>query len=666
MLRPRQHETDDQGEALLQTIVAQLGWTANKIGKDYGRDFEIEIFHNGKSTGILFNVQLKSSVSSSYSKDKTFVSVELKVRNARYHAQELHLPTFVMQADIIQNRLFWSAPQIDLALLANLAKSTNAKTCTVRVPVQNELPATAPRLVETVSQLAALLASRRMMEIEAAPYVAATSSMEEGAGLSRALRDKSDALDLWVAQSVTEAGDFSAARQTLQEVLSSPRSSVEWKFFAILLEEKNERLALHADDNLHANHLGVILATTAKLQKLTRKGPGALKFYALLARVAGEFYQLVREDWGLYQNWKAHETTGDLWWRAGLRARRTEVSHRVLRKYEQFLRLVRLSETTTYQPALPLALLRIVEGALALILRLESEGIPDAAASIHDSVFRVCKLAAAIAAQFGRDNERAHATVYAAMLSRDRGAECVLWAEREIDQIADAELREWARSMVANQRKSLANDTTADESVSVTTEQQVYENMASALGIDLSDIYNPITEMVLTGIADFDPTRVLRDCSHMFVTLSRRGPGLLYFMLAQQLQLPTMGAKIVYCTLHEYRSEGVSLDETYQRFRKDYCDQCPDRSPRDPGWQYTHEWQLEENERNKEFMAGPQQPPRRPIPPPPPIPQPGNVCAACGLEFADSGAPWWCGFCQTWFCQRKECVDGHVKHPWPY
>src|ERR1019366_9421238 len=131
------------------------------------------------------------------------------------------------------------------------------------------------------------------------------------------------------------------------------------------------------------------------------------KFYAMLAGVAAEFHQLVREDWGLYQNWNVHKTTGDLWWRAELRTRRAKVSQRILRKFEQFMRLARLSEKTPYQSALPLALLRIVEGSTTLLVRLESEGLPGAASSIRDSVFQVCKLAAAIAEQFGLENERA-------------------------------------------------------------------------------------------------------------------------------------------------------------------------------------------------------------------------------------------------------------------
>jgi hypothetical protein len=669
MDRPTQHETDDQGEALLYTVVAGLKWTANRIGKDYGRDFDVEIFHDGKTTGMLFNVQLKSTVSPRYSKDGSYVSVDLKARNARYLSGELRLPTFVVQVDVNRSKLFWFAPQMNGVLKSRLVANLTAKTCTVRVPTANELPATAPALVEVVGQLTTLLASQRMMEVGTVPFLFATSSIEDSAELSKSLREKSDGLDLRAAQAGTEAGNFIEARAAIRAVLTSPQSSVETKFFAALLEEKNERLAARAEDDEVGDHLEIVLATSAKLRELTRKGPGVLKYYAIVARVADEFYALAREDWGLYQNWRIHESTGDLWWRAQLRVLRAVTSGKVQRKYEQFIRLVRLSEKTPYQSALPLAFLRIIGGAATLITRLESEGLQDAASAIRDSVLSVCQLAASIAVHFGLDNERARAAVNAAMLSRDRSAECVLWAQNEVAAIADEPLREWAQGLIANQPASLGDSAGMEGDVSIATEQQVYENMASALGIDPMDEENPLSEIVRTAIEDFDPTRVLQTCSHMFLTLGRTGPGLLHFILAQQLQLPTLRSKVIHCSLYKYTREGATLDGTYQNFRSAYCDHCPDRAPRDSDWHYTHAWQLKQNELNKEFMDGPRRstyPPRPSPPPPPPIPDPGDRCAACGLGFGETGAPWWCGHCQTWFCSREACVQGHEKHPWPF
>ena len=447
----------------------------------------------------------------------------------------------------------------------------------------------------------------------------------------------------------------------------SPLSSVESKFFALLVEEKNERLSLTEEDRFGQRHADVLLETAEKLRKLTRNGPPPLKFYALVIEATAQFFSLTREDWGLYQNWKVHQTTGDIWWRANLRLERAETANRVERKLRQFLRLVRLSETTSFQAALPLAFLRIVEGGATLINRLEFEGLKDASEAIRRTLFRVSKLAAEISAQYSMDNERAHAVAYAAMLSRDREAECVVWAKAEAEQIPSDEIRSWALERIADQPATLGSDVPSDEPVSVATEQQVYRNMARALGIDLSNPSDPIAEMVNVGIADFDPTRVLRNCEHMFLTLGRQGHGMFHMILAQQLQLPTMGPKVVHCSLHKYTRNGMSLDETFERFRADYCDKCPDHKPRPQGWHYTHEWQLAENQANAEFMSGPKSATydNKPVGPAPPIPMPGNACASCGLDFAEQPA-WWCGFCQTWFCQRPECRKTHPEHPHPF
>jgi hypothetical protein len=668
MKRPDQHATDKKGQALLIAFFAKLGWEVIPMpsGSDYGRDFEIEVFRDQKTTGIAFSVQLKSSENPAYSAGGDFLSVKLEAPNARYLAQELEMPSILIQADVPKQKLFWSAPQMDLALLKALTTKLDGQSCAVRVPTANELPDTQVALLDTVTGLLTLLATRKLAQTSTREFVSATTSPAESSRIRNDLRDKLEALDMMAAQALTESGAFDSARNAVRMVIDSPLSSVESKFFALLVEEKNERLSLDEEDRFGQRHTDVLLETAAKLRTLTRKGPAALKFYSLLVQAAADFYALTREDWGLYQNWMAHASTGDLWWRAELRVKRAESRNRIARKLDQFLRLVRLSSKTPYQSALPLAFLKIVDGAATFIYRLETEGYDKAAASIRGRILQVCKLAAEISTVYSMDNERARAAVSAALLSRDRSAECVTWAQSEVGQIADKTTREWAQETIAGQPASLGADTPEDEPVSVATEQQIYRNMAHALGYDLADTNDLFSEMVRVGIDDFDPTRVLRECVHMFCTLGRHGHTIFHSLLAEQLQLPTMGPKVLHCTLHKFTRVGMSLDETYERFRHDYCDKCPDRAPRVAGWQYTHEWQLGQNALNKEFMDGPRSPTydHKPVGPAPSIPMPGKTCAACGLDFGGLPA-WWCGSCQTWFCQRPECAEKHEVHPFP-
>jgi hypothetical protein len=668
MKRPDQHATDKKGQALLIAFFAELGWEVIPMpsGSDYGRDFEIEVFRDQKTTGILFSVQLKSSESPAYSAGGEFLSVPLDVRNARYLAIELETPSILIQADVPQKKLFWSAPQTDPSLLKALATKQDDQSCTVRIPTANELPATQVAMLDTVTGLLTVLATRKLAQTTTHEFVSATTSSAESARIRNDLRDKLEALDLMDAQTLTASGDFDAARRAIHTVIDSPASSRESKFFALLLPEKNERLSLNEEDRFGQRHTDVILESAAKLRALMRKGPPALKFYSLLVQTAADFYALTRRDWGLYQNWKAHASTGDLWWRAELRVKRAESRNRIARKLEQFLRLVRLSAKTPYQSVLPLAFLKITEGAPTLIFGLEQEGYDKAAASIQSTIFQVCKLAAQISAFYSMDNERARAVVSAALLSRDRSAECVTWAQSEAEQIQDKATRDWALETIAGQLAGLGDEGSADEPVSVTTEQQIYRNMAHAVGYNLGDASNPLAEIVRIGIEDLDPTRVLRDCVHMFYTSGRNGHTIVHALLAEQLRLPTVGPKALHCSLYKYTRVGMSLDETYERFRRDYCDKCPDRMPHEANWRYTHEWQLEQNVLNNGFTDGPRSPTydQKPIGPAPPIPMPGNACAACGLDFGDSPA-WWCGFCQTWFCERPDCADKHEEHPFP-
>ena len=620
MQRPEQHITDSKGKALLREVFAGLGWAVNPTEEDYGRDFEVEIFRDGKSTGMTFYVQLNSSGEPKYSAGGDFASVSLEMPNARYLALEMRQPILVIQADVAKGRLFWAAPQIDGRLLANIKNESDAESVTNRIPVDNELPGSVEQLITTLGIIHTVLSARWMTNIETRTFVAATSSIEDSDDLSQSLRDKSDALDLMRLQKLTAENRFEEARTGIFAVLSSPQSSVESKFFAIQVEEKNERLAAAAA-GLSAADQGKIFGRAAeKMQELTRKGPPALKYFALVFRTAADFHGLVRTDWGLYLNWKIHHAQNDFWWTAELRTERAEIARHLTLKYRQFLRLVRFSERTTFQYVLPVAFLRIVDGAATLINRLEFEGFPEAASHIRDSVFEICKVSAAIAFSVGDEDSLARAVMSAGLLSRDRQAACVLWAFNEVEKIQNETARELARQSLEDQVHRLNGEELPDDRYKAPVERQIYENMAAAHGIDLSDPDDPFAEMVQVGINDLDPTRVLKECEHLFVTISRRGPGLIFYLVAQQLKLPTMGNKIIHCALHDYTGEEWTLDDTFKRFQERFCSKCPDKTPRPIGWQYTPEWQESENQKNKAFLATPMYPTRAPMPPPPPPP----------------------------------------------
>src|SRR6266516_2001850 len=105
MKRPQQNVTDSRGDALLRSVFAPSGWVVNGVEKDYGWDYDIEVFKKGESTGFSFKVQLKSSTASEYSADGIFISQELTIDQAEYLAVQQIAPTVLMHADVSTNRL---------------------------------------------------------------------------------------------------------------------------------------------------------------------------------------------------------------------------------------------------------------------------------------------------------------------------------------------------------------------------------------------------------------------------------------------------------------------------------------------------------------------------------------------------------------------------------
>lgn len=110
--------------------------------------------------------------------------------------------------------------------------------------------------------------------------------------------------------------------------------------------------------------------------------------------------------------------------------------------------------------------------------------------------------------------------------------------------------------------------------------------------MDLSDPDDRIAQVVRIGLADLDPTRVMKNCQHIHVMTTSYG------MPAEMLGLPTAGSKRVICLKHGHSIETLSLDAAYESFTKAWpwekdairCENCPDTAPHPKEWEWTEEW----------------------------------------------------------------------------
>jgi hypothetical protein len=104
--KPEEHEINRDGKRLLREILEPLGWVVNDVQEDYGIDSNVQIFNEKTPTGAWFHVQLKSSASSDYSADRSFVSQPLSIDHARHFALEVSQPVLLIHADVVSKNFF--------------------------------------------------------------------------------------------------------------------------------------------------------------------------------------------------------------------------------------------------------------------------------------------------------------------------------------------------------------------------------------------------------------------------------------------------------------------------------------------------------------------------------------------------------------------------------
>jgi hypothetical protein len=135
--------------------------------------------------------------------------------------------------------------------------------------------------------------------------------------------------------------------------------------------------------------------------------------------------------------------------------------------------------------------------------------------------------------------------------------------------------------------------------------QQILENAASSLGIDLSDKSSPFFKGLQIAARDNSPERVLRTCEHVVTSRGATGP------TARQIEglfgTQMAGSKILHCALHNYHHEAKDFDSALSGFGSKYCNSCPDRAPRPPEWKFTdairREFQTKHGDFIKKFNA---------------------------------------------------------------
>jgi len=394
-------------------------------------------------------------------------------------------------------------PELQLMLTEKDRKSVS-----VRIPVVNELPVTISKLVETIMQVEQVLASRLIISTPASAFVDAIGQHVDQDELTREFQDKGDVIKVTQAHQLFQAHRYAEAINKAGRVFNNAESAVSLRFAALLTIENAEVVEAMVNQAPQENYASIKLKRSRQLRELTRTGPQHLKIHAMIAFEAAKLERLTHRYHGVLLNWVTHRNGTNILWKAQLLFEKTALYRQILLKYNQCIRLANYAAEARVRHGAPAALVRIVDAISPWILNLAGEGLNELSDRYSVSALQICKLAASVALQDNNEEELFTAAVKALTTKRAPTGEAVDFALAIIAQIKDEKIRQKTQELF-DRTINMYQGGAKVEGPLKTTPRQIYENMATALGVDLADSSNPTSRLVQLGIADLDPSRIL-------------------------------------------------------------------------------------------------------------------------------------------------------------
>jgi len=230
---------------------------------------------------------------------------------------------------------------------------------------------------------------------------------------------------------------------------------------------------------------------------------------------------------------------------------------------------------------------------------MEETEIGEAGVQFQSSILQISKLIAWIGEESG-DQEAIALAICSALLSiQSAETDAFRWAIRTLDRVNDPSVKSNATKLIERQTmrwkgKRPEGDYNPDPN------QQLLENAAASLGIDISDKSSVLFRGLQIAASDNSPERVLRTCEYIVTSLSATGPTAR--QIAALFGTQMAGSKILHCALYNYHHEAKDFDLALAEFKSKYCDSCPDRSPRPAEWKFTGAVRREFEAKHHEFI----------------------------------------------------------------
>ena len=602
MKRPVQHQIDDK--ACKQFAKCFPGhWVIRPQSHDYGIDFEIEIFRLGQdrsasSTGVIFKAQVKGTEEPDVKTDG-FIHFQLELPRANYLCNEVIIPTLFILCDVVSDRVWWHAIQIDKDLKARikLVEKSPQKSINVSIPKDNLLPNTLKDLVDVLADIELSNACNSFIELPQGNFN--NLSIEDLSKTEQYLADKS-----FIAKSTHywRNNDLESLVKVSNEALSNPNSSTGTKVSATLCIENVQERSVRNSQDMHNELSKIYFRTAFQIREISQNEIMAWRLYASIFWRAAQLNLIVHEDFGLYLSNKIHtsrnETGLDFFSKTILANASNQTIRKVFRKYGQCLRLISLALRLQEHWMIPNVMFRVASALMPFSIRLRNEPLKTTSELFRNNYVALLSIGIAIARSRREWDDMAQ-LVFIAFNTNENGNkekcdETYTWAIGELDTIDDESRKVvWKKHLEELKTALVQVSQVRPNELDIPTDEeyQIYRQMARAMGINMDDPRDRLGQLMNIGLQDLNPERVLKDCKHLFVYTGHCG------IPAQMLGLYTAGSKHLRCLKKNVSVEGFSLDKNYEWMKAQHCLKCPHNEPMPTDWKFSRSWYRNEAQR---------------------------------------------------------------------
>jgi hypothetical protein len=513
--------------------------------------------------------------------------------------RQIEIPIILIVVDVSKKEVFWQSLQDNTEINKTLeaAIENNQDTATIHIPTSNTLPDKSDKLLEAVAAnmnwLRANALSRMTQPIQDFIKKSPTERLHE-------LREKTKLLNFHLFiedfERLYSEGNYDELFSVAKDVLNSATEKIETRFYAGMYIE---RVYLQKIGSSSEAYQELSFTLHHHLLQILRegKGPSSLRKYTIFVLRSIILKLAVDQDFHYSQTSKITENDALVAW--FIAEPRLQISYKASRYVLKVINLVNriiLSGDTLILNTFPR-----VDSTLSLFAhRLWLEGRTEQADMLYSWIKYCIDFCLSLAKATKQEDIFASFIIQNAYFRMEpEKAEKYIGESLELaKEIVD----ENRRNFILEAIDKLVNGN--DKESSPEEELKFFRARARALGIDLDSPEDEISSIILQGLKDYNPERVLKDCEHLLVFPSRAQG-----IPARMVGLTSAATKWVHCLKFGYAMGGWRLDDIYGSpvadfgFKNRYCKNCEHKSPREENWKWSSKWHEEQMEKHKEIIV---------------------------------------------------------------